>query len=102
RALALRRGAGAGGLVRRLVGGRLVRGRLVGRRLFRRGGGGRGPAVVAVEAAALEGDADGPEHLAQRATTHGARRQRVVLERLDDLQVLAAGLAGVLVGRHLR
>src|SRR5205085_10544930 len=60
----------------------------------------RGTAVGAVEPAALEADADRPEHLAQRPAAIRALGERGVLERLRHLDVLAAGLAGVLVGWH--
>ena len=60
----------------------------------------RRPAVVAVEAAALEHHADRAEHLAQRAAAGGAHAQRLVAERLHHLDVLAAVAARVLVGRH--
>src|SRR5262245_47178996 len=70
----------------------LLRRVLLGRRLRRR------PAVVAVEAGALEGHADVPEHLPERAAAVGALAQRIVGERLNDLEVLAAVLAAVLVG----
>ena len=61
------------------------------------------PVVGLVEAAALERDADRPEHLAQGPGVPAPRAvgQRVVGERLDDLEVLAAVLAAVLVGGHL-
>src|SRR5207244_2210478 len=73
-----------------------------------RGGGGLGglasaggTVVGAVETAALEGDADGAEDLAQLAAARGADGERVVLEGLDHLHVLSAPLADVLVGRHV-
>ncbi len=61
---------------------------------------GGGAAVVLVEAAALERDADAAEDVAERAGARRARRQGVVGELLHDLEVLAALLAGVLVGGH--
>src|SRR5688572_7708343 len=86
-------GAARRGAVRRR--GRLVRGRgrrravrrSVARALDRRGRrpGAARPAVGLVEAAALEGDPDRTEDLAQIATAVGALRERVVGERLDDL-----------------
>ena len=59
-----------------------------------------GAAVGAVEARALEDDADGVVELAQLAAARGALGQGVVGERLHDLQRLAAGGARVLVGGH--
>src|SRR5438067_4397419 len=81
----LRVGLGLRLLRRRRV--RLLLGRLAG----------RAAAVVLVEARALEGDADVSEDLAQRAATVRALGQRVVGERLDDLELFAALLAAVLV-----
>ncbi len=57
-------------------------------------------AVGLVEAAALEGDADVAEHLAQRAAARGAFGEGVVGERLHDFERLAAVLAAVFVGGH--
>src|SRR5581483_1309436 len=99
---AARRRAGRAGRAGR-VGGRRRRGRrrhvLVGQ-LVR-------PALTAptvvglVEPAALEDDPDRREDLAERLLPAvGALGQRVVLERLDRLQVLATAVASVLVGGH--
>src|SRR5262249_37516432 len=65
-----------------------------------RPGRGVASAVGAVEPAALQHDPDVPEHFAQRAAAVLADRQRLVLERLRDLDVLTAGLADVLVDGH--
>src|SRR5438309_7987500 len=62
----------------------------------------RRPTVGLVEAAALERDADVAEDLAQPAPALGTLLQRLVAERLDDLEMLPAVLAGVLVGGHRR
>ena len=59
-----------------------------------------GAAVVAVEAGALEHDADGAEHLAQPSRADRAHGQRVVGEALTHLELLAALGAGVLVDGH--
>src|SRR5512144_91545 len=58
------------------------------------------PAVRAVEARALEHDADRGEQLAQPAPAGGALGQRVVGELLHHLEAFSARGAGVLVGRH--
>ena len=55
-------------------------------------------AVRLVEAAALEDDADVPEDLAHRGSTGGAVGQRVVVKRLDEVEVLLAAVAVVFVG----
>ena len=59
-----------------------------------------GAAVGLVEATALEGDADAPEHLAEVAAADGAFGQRSVAEGLHDLEFVVAVLAAVFVGRH--
>src|SRR5512144_2765323 len=58
------------------------------------------PAVRAVEARALEHDADRGEQLAQAGPAGGALGQRVVGELLHHLEAFSARGAGVLVGRH--
>ena len=47
----------------------------------------------------LKDDADVAEHLAN-GSPGGARGQRVVVERLDDVEVLLAAVAAVFVGRQ--
>src|SRR3546814_19994812 len=78
-------------IVRRAAGGRC---RLRGRR--------GAAAVVLVEAAALERDADAAEHLAQVAPAGLAGAEGIVGEGLHDREVLTAALAPVLVGGHAR
>ena len=67
----------------------------------RRGGLGRRARVGLVEARALEGDADGVDHLAQpRLAALRTHRQGVVGERLADVEGVTALLARVGVGGH--
>jgi len=60
----------------------------------------RGPAVVLVETASLQDDADWGEHLAEFTGAIRTNGEWVVGKRLNLLEVLPAGSAGVLVGRH--
>jgi hypothetical protein len=53
-----------------------------------------------VPAGALEDQTGGAVDLAELTLAARALGQRVVLERLDDLEVFAALAAGVLVGGH--
>src|SRR6185312_4759912 len=75
-------------------------------RCSRGGGGGCGhgagarPRIGAVEARTLEHHTHGVELLAQRAATFGADGQRVVGERLLNVEGVAAILAGVSVSGH--
>jgi hypothetical protein len=60
------------------------------------------PAVGLVETAALEGYANVPEYLSQRAPARRALGKCIVFERLHDFEMFAAGFAGVLVGWHVK
>ena len=64
--------------------------------------------VVLVEAIALEGDADLAEHLLHGGAADvvlslvslGAHGERIVGERLEELEHLAGAFTSVVVGRH--
>ena len=97
------------GTARRVGPGAVGRTRVGGARfgLLRRTGVGLSPpghrtVVVLVEAVALEGDPDAAEHLVHASTAVGVRAggEGLVGERLMDLELVLAGLAAVLVGRH--
>ena len=58
------------------------------------------PAVGLVEAAALEDDPHAAEDLLHRLAAGRARGQRLVMERLDDVEVLRTVVTAVFVGGH--
>src|SRR6266542_4130710 len=61
----------------------------------------RGPTVGPVEARALEHDPGGGEHLRDRPAAAGVTGEGIVVDRLPQLELLAALRAAVLVGGHL-
>src|SRR5690606_5777869 len=97
-----RRGALAVGLAAAVGrrGARVALAPVRARRARRGGRAVRRAAVRAVEAGALEDDADRREDLAQPSLAARALGQRVVGELLHHLELLGAGGTGVLVGGH--